>query len=265
MPFSRLPTVLESSSPAARFALGACSAMAFFHAHIDLGDHRDRRRDQHRAQHPLHVERARDISRAPAEHQREQDDRRAGRVRQRDQQRAQRRAGGGADGDHGRQDRPRARGVDEPQRRADRQPDEPVASVLRPEPREPRQRRLDPRGEGRHRQRHAEHEQDHDRQVAQDGVAEPDAADDLRQRATVSVKVTARPSTIPSGRRRPPVAPADSSAGRTGSTHGLTAVPAPATRAKISSRATRPDCPGLVLSCYVAPVFSRKCWRADTF
>src|SRR5438093_3683890 len=42
---------------------------------------------------------------------------------------------------------------------------------------------------------------------------------------------------MPTGRRRPPTAPADSSAGRTGSTHGLTAVPAPATNAKRTSRA----------------------------
>ncbi len=47
--------------------------------------------------------------------------------------------------------------------------------------------------------------------------------------ATIAiVNVVARPSTIPSGRRRPPTALADSSAGRTGSTHGVIAVPAPA-------------------------------------
>ena len=52
--------------------------------------------------------------------------------------------------------------------------------------------------------------------------------------ATIAiVKVTASPSTIPTGRRRrPPTALADSSAGRTGSTHGVIAVPAPATSAK---------------------------------
>ena len=54
----------------------------------------------------------------------------------------------------------------------------------------------------------------------------------------VTVKVTASPSTIPSGRRRPPVAPALSSAGSTGSTHGLSAVPAPARKAKTTSRFT---------------------------
>ena len=47
--------------------------------------------------------------------------------------------------------------------------------------------------------------------------------------ATIAiVNVVPSPSTIPSGRRRPPTALADSSAGRTGSTHGVIAVPAPA-------------------------------------
>src|SRR5437763_3437522 len=51
----------------------------------------------------------------------------------------------------------------------------------------------------------------------------------------VIVKVIERPSTTPSGRRRPPTPPADSSAGSTGSTHGDRAVPAPAS----SANATR--------------------------
>ena len=42
------------------------------------------------------------------------------------------------------------------------------------------------------------------------------------------VNVIASPSTMPSGRRRPPAALAESSAGRTGSTQGVIAVPAPA-------------------------------------
>ncbi len=50
--------------------------------------------------------------------------------------------------------------------------------------------------------------------------------------ATIAiVNVSARPSTIPAGRRRPPIALADSSAGSTGSTHGVIAVPAPAINA----------------------------------
>jgi len=52
----------------------------------------------------------------------------------------------------------------------------------------------------------------------------------------VTVKVIASPKTMPSGRRRPPVALALNSAGRTGSTHGLTAVPAPARKAKTTRR-----------------------------
>ena len=45
----------------------------------------------------------------------------------------------------------------------------------------------------------------------------------------VMAKVAVRPSTIPSGRRRPPEPLAESIAGRTGSTQGDTAVPAPTT------------------------------------
>ena len=52
----------------------------------------------------------------------------------------------------------------------------------------------------------------------------------------VIVCVSVSPATMPSGRRRPPVPLADSSAGRTGSTHGVIAVAAPATNAKASRR-----------------------------
>ena len=50
-----------------------------------------------------------------------------------------------------------------------------------------------------------------------------------------NVKLSARPVTTPSGRRRPPVAPAESATGRTGSTQGDTAVAAPATSANASN------------------------------
>src|SRR3954453_5884529 len=52
---------------------------------------------------------------------------------------------------------------------------------------------------------------------------------------------------MPSGRRRPPVAPALSSAGSTGSTQGLSAVPAPAMKAKTtrSEMANRLYAPGV--------------------
>src|SRR4051794_16736839 len=56
----------------------------------------------------------------------------------------------------------------------------------------------------------------------------------------VIVNVAESPRTTPSGRRRPPAPPADSTAGRTGSTHGLKAVPAPARNAK-ASRITMPE------------------------
>src|SRR5918994_3755225 len=49
----------------------------------------------------------------------------------------------------------------------------------------------------------------------------------------VIVWVSTRPAITPSGRRRPPVALADRSAGSTGKTHGVRAVPAPAMTAKI--------------------------------
>src|SRR5690349_10434414 len=56
--------------------------------------------------------------------------------------------------------------------------------------------------------------------------------------ATVApVNERARPVTRPSGRRRPPVTPADSTAGTSGSTHADKAVPAPATSANSISSA----------------------------
>ena len=50
-----------------------------------------------------------------------------------------------------------------------------------------------------------------------------------------NVNVVARPITTPSGRRLPPVTPADSTAGRIGSTHGDSAVPAPAMNANTAN------------------------------
>src|SRR6185503_3603753 len=61
----------------------------------------------------------------------------------------------------------------------------------------------------------------------------------LAKPATVIANVVASPMTIASGRRRPPVAPADSSAGSTGSTHGEIEVPAPAKNANSTSSVTR--------------------------
>ena len=60
----------------------------------------------------------------------------------------------------------------------------------------------------------------------------PTPSTTLARPTIVTVNVIDSPSTMPSGRRRPPTPPADSSAGSTGSTHGDSAVPAPARMAK---------------------------------
>jgi hypothetical protein len=52
------------------------------------------------------------------------------------------------------------------------------------------------------------------------------------------VNDSASPITTPSGRRRPPVTPAESASGSTGSTQGDTAVAAPATNANTMSNTT---------------------------
>ncbi len=57
----------------------------------------------------------------------------------------------------------------------------------------------------------------------------------------VTVNVVTSPRITPSGRRRPPLPVAASSAGSTGSTHGVSAVPAPATIANRTSRITAPN------------------------
>ena len=60
--------------------------------------------------------------------------------------------------------------------------------------------------------------------------------------ATVAkVNERTKPVTTPSGRLRPPVAPADSATGSTGSTHGDSAVAAPATKANRTSTSTPPS------------------------
>ena len=57
--------------------------------------------------------------------------------------------------------------------------------------------------------------------------------------ATIAnVNETTSPTITPAGRRRPPVTPAESTAGNTGSTHGESAVPAPATNANPIRRTT---------------------------
>ena len=176
----------ESSSPAARFALGAV-----------LGDRllgSERRagatiatavEEHHGAERALHGRAcaATEAPAAPPSVSDEQHDRRARRVGERDEQRrsvvpvvAPTEIDGG-------EDRARARRVDEPQRRADREPGR--RSRRRrpwPEARQPRERRLDPRGEptaprAPRRTRAARRS----RRRAATESPRPDAADDLGQ------------------------------------------------------------------------------------
>ena len=80
--------------------------------------------------------------------------------------------------------------------------------------------------ERRHGDHDAEADEDDDRHLRVTPGPRPTPSMTLARPTIVTVKVTARPRAMPTGRRRPPVAPALSSAGSTGSTHGLSAVPA---------------------------------------
>src|ERR1700733_7228144 len=66
-------------------------------------------------------------------------------------------------------------------------------------------------------------------------LARPTPLTNWARRTIAIVNVAASPSTIPIGRRRPPVALDASKAGTTGSTQGVIAVPAPAIRANSNS------------------------------
>src|SRR5436190_2156533 len=87
----------------------------------------------------------------------------------------------------------------------------------------------------------------------------PTPSTTLATPTTVMVKVIERPSTMPSGRRRPPRPPADSSAGSTGSTHGDRAVPAPAS----SANATRTITPPKLMSRVCGESRSDRLYRPD--
>ncbi len=124
--------------------------------------------------------------------------------------------------------------VDEAERAADEQPrGEAVAGRARPEARQARQRRLQARGHVRQQQRERRTRAAR-RSPGRAAGRCPGRRRRPRWRAPtiVTVNVIDSPSTMPSGRRRPPTPPADSSAGSTGSTHGDSAVPAPARTAK---------------------------------
>ena len=163
--------------------------------------------------------------------------RRPGRVGERDGDRP---PAGGADGDDRGEDRARARRVDEAERAADSSPE------AKPSPRErgPRrdsaaQRRLERAATPGSEQRRAEARERGDRHVS--------AADPRRGRrrsttsaspAIVTVKVTDRPRTIPSGRRRPPVAAGRQQRREDREHTWAGAVPAPASTAKASRMST---------------------------
>jgi hypothetical protein len=68
----------------------------------------------------------------------------------------------------------------------------------------------------------------------------PSAESRYTSATVANVNDSTSPVTTPSGRRPPPVAPAASATGRTGSTHGDTAVAAPATNANSTSSVTWP-------------------------
>ncbi len=150
---------------------------------VEVRQDRDRRQDHDRAERALQQRSppgaAHAVEQPPAaERQREQHERRAERVGDRDRDRP---AARGADRDHRGEDRARARRVDEAERAADEQSrEEAVAARARAEARQARERRLDPIGDAGHEQRDAEREQHDDRDVAQRVRAEADAVDDLR-------------------------------------------------------------------------------------
>jgi hypothetical protein len=137
---------------------------------VEVGRDRDGGDDHDRAERALQRRAAAGPANAleqapPAEREREQHERRAERVGERDHDRFPARC---ADRDHGGEDRARARRVDEAERAADEHPrPEALAARARAEACEARQRCLDPLAEPRHEQRRAEHEQHDDRDVAQ--------------------------------------------------------------------------------------------------
>ena len=171
--------------------------------------------------------------RASQRHHRQQRDRRAGAVGEAEQQPLRRH--GCADRDDGGEDRPRARRVDEAERGADQQPGAeavaapasraagavPAGSAAPRAPRPAAARRAPgrtppaPRSPAR----------------AGGRPGRPSASSARVSSTAASANVAASPTATPSGRRRPPVAPAASATGSTGSTQGESAVAIPATSA----------------------------------
>ena len=162
--------------------LGDLARDELVEAHVDVRDDEQRGREHDRAHPPLERRAAARGAQAvddppPAQAEREEHDRRPERVGEGDRHGPPaRRAHGDDRGEH----RPRARRVDEPQGGADEQArGEAVAPRARPEPRQPRQRRLEPRRDGGEQQRDPEAREHDDRDRPQRVRPEPDPADDL--------------------------------------------------------------------------------------
>ena len=246
-------------------------------AHVEVGRHHDRRRDHHGADGAL--ERGPARRRADALGQR--GGRRARARAARPPSRRRRRAATAtirAELPCSRRPRSRRRGSARRRARrgsrARRRPRGPTRSPCRAE-RGPKRASRESGASSRsptrrHEQREPEREQHDDRQRARGAVGDARRRRPPRRAPTiVIVKVIASPSTIPSGRRRPPVAPAESSAGSTGSTHGLIAVPAPAITANTISSSIGPivkvaNCGGIKWPS-IPPGPLPSGWRPNTF
>ncbi len=212
-------------------------------ANVEVGRHQHGRGHQHAAERALH---GRAVARPPdpldrvaaAECDQQQHRGRACAVGEREHHEVGRGALRGGHGDDRREDRPRAWRVHEAERPADEHPGpEAVAAAARPESLEWRQRTLHEEAEARPQQREPEARQHHHRGGAHEAIGEPHAVDHGGQRDDRHrVRGDEIRGSRRCGRRRPPAELAESRAGSTGSTHGVSAVPAPASSAKIASR-----------------------------
>ena len=153
-------------------------------AHVEVRRHGDAGDDQDGGQRALQARSAPGGPHAPgqgapAQREGEQHERGAQSKGEADGHGARRR---GPDGDDRGQDRPRARRVDEAQCGADEQArGEAVAAPARAQPREAPQRRLQARGQRRHRDDDAEADEDDDGQRSRHAGPQPHTVDDARQ------------------------------------------------------------------------------------
>ena len=180
--------------------------------------------------------------RAPAEREREQHDRGAERVGDRDRDASSRR---GADRDDGGEDRAGARRVDEAQRarrrsRPDQKPSPAGCGPKRASRDSGASIRSPSRGTSSADAEHGQH--DHRRASRSGRVAEADAVDHRASPTIVTVNVDRQPEH--DAQRPPPPAggAADSSAGSTGSTHGEIGGAGAGDEREQRRAASRPDC-----------------------